>query len=941
MGNQTLYDSKNSEIKEYEKYYVLNGKLAEKPKDYIEKNQRFIFKIIIDNCKQTCIYQSEIYSLLKNSKKVLISKSEKIRCIDTKSLLIDQFKMDLDVTEESQKFLLLIHRNKNIFPLELNFYDIILNEVKYKLCSQNQPEKINIENLIEFTSIKFDFSVEFDKIIEMNKYIFYYYIKNGDIPIYKSHTLEIIPKNKSKAHLDIGNIPIEYLEPNFEIFFKRVGKEQPFFSKKYTPEEFLKSLNNITENKFGFENIIKFSKTISVMINNYSIKSTMTRTFNPSPNLLNHYYQINDQFNQIKEKKYFTDNTEESSNQILLDKNNEQLKGAYEEPKEKINLTISINNVKQNTIYSISSYHYIKDKKELLKSESIEVKNETNITFPTSIITDYYFEKEQKLTFNLKIIENNNENMFEKKRDEDYLINTTMGCIVGAKNSTYKNSINDNINEDLIIKAEKFNNVDSQIIEIIVDVINEMKLIVLDNLIYFQIFNKTNKIIYQSNLLKNLKNSVKIPCYILNQGFKFVFFKQRCEEFCTFETKIEDLLNEVKFQIFLNPDMYYNINIKGIIYNIPTFLDYINAGVRIGLTIAIDFSSSNGDPNEETSYHCLNIESNRIPVTDVISSLDYEKNIKVKDFVFKQNMIDENNNNIDNMNQNNNIINNNNIIINNNNNNLNQNNNIINNNNIMNNNYSQNINVIIQNDIPNQNEINSSIKINNNNNNNILLENNNLNDIENEYIGNDYEIAIKSCGDIVAYYDYEQLFPVYGFNAENKSQNLPKLEQCFPINFNKDNPKINKISGVLKEYRKCLEKINLADSSTLAPVFKHIFSSNNIDKNNIIDYKILMILTDGIISDMNDTIEEIKKCVSLPLSIIIIGIGFANFKNMEKLDDDIETDRDIVKFVPFNKYKGDPSLLAKQVLEEIPKQIVGFYKQNKKKPEDIKKYIKL
>ena len=854
--------------------------------------------------------------------------------------------MDLDVTKEDQIFLLLIYRNKNVFPLEFTFYDIILDKINLNLCSKDQPERITIENQAESTSIKFDFRVEFDKKIDITKNQFYYYIKNENISIYKSKTVES-SNSRNTIQLNVGNIPIEFLEPNFEIFFRKVGEKQPFYSQKFTPEIFIKS-NSVENNEFKFDTIIKFNKKTSMILENKSEKSTMIVKYNPSSNLVSHYNQINNQFNNIEEKKYFTDNTEESSNQILLDKNNEQLKGAFEEPKEKVNLTISINNVTPNATYFIFSYHYVKDKKELLQQESIKVKNETNITFPTSIITDYYFEKEQKLTFNLKIKENKNEIVYKNEeekerepRDEDYIIDTTMGYIVGAKNSTYKNNINEDINEDLIIKAENFHNVDSQILEIKIDVINEMKLIFNHYLIYFQIYNKTNKIIYQSKHLKEVTYSVKIPCYILNQGFKFVFFKQRCEEICSFETKIEDIKNELKFQLFLNPVMYYNINIKGIIHNVPTFLDYINAGVRIGLTIAIDFSSSNGDPNEETSYHCLNIESNRIPVTDVISSLDYEKNIKVKDFVFKQNMIDENNNNIDNMNQNNNIINNNNIIINNNNNNLNQNNNIINNNNIMNNNYSQNMNVIIQNDIPNQNEINSSIKINNNNNNNILLENNNLNDIENEYIGNDYEIAIKSCGDIVAYYDYEQLFPVYGFNAENKSQNLPKLEQCFPINFNKDNPKINKISGVLKEYRKCLEKINLADSSTLAPVFKHIFSSNNIDKNNIIDYKILMILTDGIISDMNDTIEEIKKCVSLPLSIIIIGIRFANFKNMEKLDDDIETDRDIVKFVPFNKYKGDPSLLAKQVLEEIPKQIVRFYKQNKKKPEDIKKYIKL
>ena len=41
------------------------------------------------------------------------------------------------------------------------------------------------------------------------------------------------------------------------------------------------------------------------------------------------------------------------------------------------------------------------------------------------------------------------------------------------------------------------------------------------------------------------------------------------------------------------------------------------------------------------------------------------------------------------------------------------------------------------------------------------------------------------------------------------------------------------------------------------------------------------------------------------------GIGFLILKNMEKLDDNNETDRDIVIFDSFNKYGEDPSLLAK------------------------------
>ena len=50
------------------------------------------------------------------------------------------------------------------------------------------------------------------------------------------------------------------------------------------------------------------------------------------------------------------------------------------------------------------------------------------------------------------------------------------------------------------------------------------------------------------------------------------------------------------------------------------------------------------------------------------------------------------------------------------------------------------------------------------------------------------------------------------------------------------------------------------------------------DKNK---YLILMIITDGVIHDMDETIRLIVKGADLPLSIIIVGVGNDDFSNME------------------------------------------------------------
>ena len=47
-----------------------------------------------------------------------------------------------------------------------------------------------------------------------------------------------------------------------------------------------------------------------------------------------------------------------------------------------------------------------------------------------------------------------------------------------------------------------------------------------------------------------------------------------------------------------------------------------------------------------------------------------------------------------------------------------------------------------------------------------------------------------------------------------------------------------------------------------------------------------MIITDGVITDFQQTVEEIVRGSELPYSIVIIGVGQANFDAMEDLDAD-------------------------------------------------------
>ena len=195
-----------------------------------------------------------------------------------------------------------------------------------------------------------------------------------------------------------------------------------------------------------------------------------------------------------------------------------------------------------------------------------------------------------------------------------------------------------------------------------------------------------------------------------------------------------------------------------------------------------------------------------------------------------------------------------------------------------------------------------------------------------------YEKAIQSCGKIVGYYDNDQLFPVFGFGAELPTED--KVNFCFPLNMQR-NPDIKGIDNILKYYRNALSLIELGGPTYFSPLLKKV--KNRIENDKQLIYYILMILTDGNICDINETSDLIVECSLYPLSVIIVGIGNTQFNNMIKLDGDEEplknskgevTKRDIVQFVPFNKFNGDAGKLAEEVLQEIPKQIEEYFKMS-------------
>ena len=205
----------------------------------------------------------------------------------------------------------------------------------------------------------------------------------------------------------------------------------------------------------------------------------------------------------------------------------------------------------------------------------------------------------------------------------------------------------------------------------------------------------------------------------------------------------------------------------------------------------------------------------------------------------------------------------------------------------------------------------------------------------NEY--DQYEESILTVASVLDSYDSDHKYPVFGFGS-NESD-------CFPCNENEDDPNVIGIDGILSVYERMSKKVIPKKQSNFSEVIKRSmkYANNPNDKS----YNILLILTDGVISDMKETIKEIVNGSHLPLSIVILGIGNHDFKNMIVLDGDKkklstkekESTRDIVQFVSFNKYKRDKKKLAQAILHEIPEQIEEYMYLNNLEPKNFTREI--
>ncbi|XP_010663805.1 protein BONZAI 1 isoform X2 [Vitis vinifera] len=197
---------------------------------------------------------------------------------------------------------------------------------------------------------------------------------------------------------------------------------------------------------------------------------------------------------------------------------------------------------------------------------------------------------------------------------------------------------------------------------------------------------------------------------------------------------------------------------------------------------------------------------------------------------------------------------------------------------------------------------------------------------------NAYQRAILEVGEVLQFYDSDKRFPAWGFGARPIDG---PVSHCFNLNGSSNYCEVDGIQGIMMAYTSALFNVSLAGPTLFGPV---ISSAAQIASQSLINgrqkYYVLLIITDGVITDLQETKDALVKASDLPLSIFILGVGGADFKEMEVLDADkgerLESSngrvasRDIVQFVPFRDVHSGEISVVQALLAELPTHFLTY-----------------
>mmetsp|Transcript_41422 Transcript_41422/g.97040 ORF Transcript_41422/g.97040 Transcript_41422/m.97040 type:complete len:631 (-) Transcript_41422:1101-2993(-) len=187
---------------------------------------------------------------------------------------------------------------------------------------------------------------------------------------------------------------------------------------------------------------------------------------------------------------------------------------------------------------------------------------------------------------------------------------------------------------------------------------------------------------------------------------------------------------------------------------------------------------------------------------------------------------------------------------------------------------------------------------------------------------NAYEKAIHAVGSILIKYDSDHKVPVWGFGVRLNGE----TNNCFQCGRNVE---VFGVDGILGAYRSVFQTpIVMSEptdwSSSILNAATYATAAER--KSYLPDaqvYSVLLIISDGGVEDMKKTLDALNEAKSSPLSVVVVGVGGADFREFKKLLGDQENDN--TTFVDFHEHTGNMSSLSRAALSKVPRQLEKYF----------------
>ncbi|KAK0599755.1 hypothetical protein LWI29_008294 [Acer saccharum] len=209
---------------------------------------------------------------------------------------------------------------------------------------------------------------------------------------------------------------------------------------------------------------------------------------------------------------------------------------------------------------------------------------------------------------------------------------------------------------------------------------------------------------------------------------------------------------------------------------------------------------------------------------------------------------------------------------------------------------------------------------------------------------NSYQQTIMEVGEVIQFYDSDRRFPAWGFGGKPFNG---IVSHCFNLNGMPNGSEVEGVDGIMAAYASALHNVSLAGPTLFGPVINMAveIAGQSLSHDDRSKYFVLLIITDGVLTDLQETKDALVRASDLPLSILIVGVGGADFTQMEILDADngcrLESStgrvatRDIVQFVPMREVYSGRISAVQALLEELPGQFLSYVRARDIKPRNL------